>query len=116
MKKNVILVDADGCLLDWEFAFNIWMSQHGFTEIDGSKLYYDMSARYGISRDQVVKLIKIFKKMGVSSSNQYVDAMRAKWEPIYKQAEEEYWADIKKRKDAEDAERNKSDWTTANLA
>lgn len=62
MKENVILVDADGCLLDWEFAFNIWMNQHGFTEIDGSKLYYDMAARYGISRDQVVKLIKIFNE------------------------------------------------------
>jgi hypothetical protein len=89
-------------------------------------LYYLKDAYSGLSADihnvkakadpGLVKLIKIFKKMGVSSSNQYVDAMRAKWEPIYKQAEEEYWADIKKRKDAEDAERNKSDWTTANLA
>ena len=62
MKENVILVDADGCLLDWEFAFNIWMSQHGFTEIDGSKLYYDMSIRYGISREQVTRLIKLFNE------------------------------------------------------
>jgi len=89
-------------------------------------LYYLNDAYSGLSADihnvkatadpGLVKLIKIFKAMGINSSKQYVDAMRAKWQPIYKQAEEEYWADIKKRKDAEDAERNKSDWNTANLA
>jgi hypothetical protein len=89
-------------------------------------LYYLNDAYSGLSADihnekktanpGLVKLIKIFKAMGISSSKQYVDAMRAKWEPIYKQAEQEYWADIKKRKEQEDAERNKGDWTTANLA
>jgi hypothetical protein len=89
-------------------------------------LYYLNDAYTGLSADihnekktanpGLVKLIKIFKTMGISSSKQYVDAMRAKWEPIYKQAEQEYWADIKKRKEQEDAERNKGDWTTANLA
>jgi hypothetical protein len=101
------------------------LSKEGRRIID--KVIYSIRDAYsGLSADihnvkakadpGLVKLIKIFKKMGISSSKQYVDAMRAKWEPIYKQAEEEYWADIKKRKDAEDAERNKSDWTTANLA
>lgn len=28
--KKVILTDADGVLLDWEYAFDIWMQQHGF--------------------------------------------------------------------------------------
>jgi hypothetical protein len=89
-------------------------------------LYYLNDAYSGLSADihnvkstadpGLVKLIKIFKKMGIRSSKQYVDAMRAKWAPIYKQAEEEYWADIKKRKEAEDAERNTSDWTVANKA
>ena len=50
----------------------------------------------------LVKLIKIFKKMGISSSKQYVDAMRTKWEPLYKQAEEEYWAEIKRKKEQEE--------------
>jgi hypothetical protein len=62
MKENVILVDADGCLLDWEFAFNIWMEQHGFEEVAGSKFHYDMAVRYGISKEQIVKLIKMFNE------------------------------------------------------
>ncbi len=28
--KKIILTDADGVLLDWEFAFGVWMEQHGF--------------------------------------------------------------------------------------
>jgi len=60
--KKLILTDADGCLLDWEWAFNVWMQEHGFEEVPGSKLSYDMGKRYGISRDQVVKLIKVFNE------------------------------------------------------
>ena len=59
---RLILVDADGVLLDWEYAFNIWMQEHGFQEVPGSKLNYDMAIRYGISREQVKKLIRIFNE------------------------------------------------------
>lgn len=62
MKESVILVDADGVLLNWEYAFEIWMSQHGFDLIPGGGLNYDMSVRYGISRAQIVKLIKMFNE------------------------------------------------------
>ena len=61
-RKKLILTDADGCLLDWEWAFNVWMQEHGFEEIPGSKLNYDMAIRYGIPREQVVKLIRIFNE------------------------------------------------------
>jgi hypothetical protein len=61
-KDKIILTDADGCLLDWEWAFNVWMQEHGFEEVPGSKLNYDMSIRYGIPREQVVKLIRIFNE------------------------------------------------------
>ena len=59
---RLILVDADGVLLDWEYAFNIWMQEHGFEEVPGSKLSYEMTVRYGIPRDQVRKLIRIFNE------------------------------------------------------
>lgn len=67
MKRNkkldkLILTDCDGVLLDWEWAFNVWMQEHGFEEIEDSKLHYDMSVRYGIPREQVVKLIRIFNE------------------------------------------------------
>lgn len=61
-RKKLILTDADGVCLDWEWAFNVYMQEHGFEEIEGSKLNYDMSVRYGIPREQVVKLIRIFNE------------------------------------------------------
>ena len=60
--KKLILTDIDGCVLDWEWAFNVWMQEHGFTEVPGSKLSYDMSIRYNIPKEQVKKLIKIFNE------------------------------------------------------
>ena len=60
--KKLILTDADGVLLDWEWAFNVWMQEHGFEEVPGSKLNYDMSVRYGIPTEQVKKLIRIFNE------------------------------------------------------
>jgi FMN phosphatase YigB (HAD superfamily) len=62
MKESVILVDCDGVLLNWEYAFEIWMEQHGFELIPDGGLNYDMSIRYGISREQVRRLIKMFNE------------------------------------------------------
>lgn len=59
---KLILTDADGVLLDWEYSFNTWMGEHGFEEIPGSKLNYDMSVRYNITREQIVKLIRMFNE------------------------------------------------------
>ena len=59
---RLILVDADGVLLDWEYAFNIWMQEHGFEQVPGSKLSYEMDERYGIPKEQVRKLIRLFNE------------------------------------------------------
>ena len=58
--NKVILTDADGVLLNWEWAFNVHMMENGFAEVEDSKLHYDMAVRYGITREQVVKLIRNF--------------------------------------------------------
>lgn len=60
--KKTMLVDADGVLFNWEYAFGLWMEEHGFKEVDGAKLLYDIGARYNIDRDQSKKLIKIFNE------------------------------------------------------
>jgi hypothetical protein len=60
--NQLILTDCDGVCLDWEYAFNIWMQEHGFNEVQDSKLNYDMSIRYNIPRDQIQKLIKVFNE------------------------------------------------------
>ena len=60
MKNKIILTDADGVLLDWEYAFDVWMQQHGFNKLDTLK--YNIGKRYGIDEDQGRKLIKIFNE------------------------------------------------------
>ena len=60
--QKLLLVDCDGVLLSWEWAFNIWMQQHGFEEDVDSKLSYDMSIRYGTTNEQITELIRIFNE------------------------------------------------------
>ena len=62
MKDSVILVDADGVLLNWEYAFAIWMETHGFKKVPGGELEYDIGRRYNIDWDQGKKLIKMFNE------------------------------------------------------
>lgn len=60
--EKTILTDCDGVLLDWEWAFNCWMIQHGFETTEGYQFKYDMAERYGISKPQVQKLVKTFNE------------------------------------------------------
>jgi FMN phosphatase YigB (HAD superfamily) len=62
MKDRIILVDSDGVLLNWEYAFAIWMEQHGHEKQAGGEFVYDIGERYGISREQGRKLIKLFNE------------------------------------------------------
>ena len=60
--KKIILTDTDGVILDWEYAFDVWMQQHGFQKQDGGQLVYSIGKRYGIDMEQGKKLIKIFNE------------------------------------------------------
>jgi hypothetical protein len=62
MKNKIILTDIDGVALDWEYAFDVWMGQHGFNKVEGGNLKYDIGLRYGIEKDQAKKLIRIFNE------------------------------------------------------
>jgi len=62
VKNKVILTDADGVILDWEWAFHCWMEEHGFNKQNGGQLIYNIGDRYGISNNQGHKLIKIFNE------------------------------------------------------
>ena len=50
MKNKIILTDADGVILDWEYAFGVYMSQHGFNQQPGGNLKYSIGTRYGIAQ------------------------------------------------------------------
>lgn len=60
--RKTILTDADGVLLDWEWAFTIWMEQHGHKKVKGYQFMYDIGERYGITKDQSRKLVKLFNE------------------------------------------------------
>ena len=60
--QKLILVDADGVILDWEYAFSVWMETHGFVKQPGSEFEYDIGSRYNIDYTQGRKLIKIFNE------------------------------------------------------
>lgn len=60
MKEKVILTDCDGVLLDWEYAFDRWMTRHGYKiAVDGE---YKMHLKYGIERAEAKKLVLMFNE------------------------------------------------------
>lgn len=62
MTNRIILTDCDGVLLNWEYAFSVWMEDHGFEMIPGGELNYDIGERYGITKTQGKRLIKMFNE------------------------------------------------------
>ena len=63
MNKKII-VDCDGVLLDWAYAFDVWMAEHGFHRIPDTEKYYSQSKRYGISDLQAIRQIQRFNDSG----------------------------------------------------
>ena len=63
MKKyndKVILTDADGVLFNWEYAFCCYLEQRGYTQIENGNWEYDIAKRFGISRNEAIKHVKVF--------------------------------------------------------
>jgi hypothetical protein len=60
MKDKVLLVDCDGVLLDWEYAFDQWMRRHGYVvKTEGN---YLMDVKYGIEKTEAKRLIRMFNE------------------------------------------------------
>ena len=60
--KKTILVDADGVIFNWEYAFNLFMEEHGFEMVNNAKLIYNIGVRYDISEKQGKTMIKHFNE------------------------------------------------------
>ena len=57
-----MLVDCDGVIMNWEYAFNLFMEEHGFETTDDAKLIYNIGERYSISDKQGKTMIKHFNE------------------------------------------------------
>jgi FMN phosphatase YigB (HAD superfamily) len=62
MENNLILVDCDGVLLNWEYSFDVWMQERGHRKIDGYQFKYNIGKRYGIDDDLGIKCIRQFNE------------------------------------------------------
>ena len=62
MENNLILVDCDGVLLNWEYSFDVWMQERGHRKVDGYQFRYNIGKRYGIDDDLGIKCIRQFNE------------------------------------------------------
>jgi len=84
---RLILVDCDGVLLDWEWAFSVWMQERGYTQTPRAKQYYSISDQFnGVSKTEAKKFTKLFNE---SAAIGFLPALR---DSVYyvKRLHEEY--------------------------
>ena len=62
LSDKVILVDVDGVLLDWEYAFTMWMAKHGYEVQEGFESDYHVGRRYGLEHMEKERLVRMFNE------------------------------------------------------
>lgn len=63
MNNRTILTDCDGVLLDWEWAFNIWMQERGFVQKTNAKDYYKIQDQFeNLEQSDAKKYTKLFNE------------------------------------------------------
>jgi FMN phosphatase YigB (HAD superfamily) len=60
--EKTILVDCDGVLLDWEYAFHAWMTRHGYKIEEGMENVYTVNKKYGMDRAEGKRLVRMFNE------------------------------------------------------
>lgn len=71
---KIILTDADGVLLDWEWAFSVWMREKGYTMTEGAKNSYYLHEHYQELDQKDAK--KIVKQFNESAAIGFLPALR----------------------------------------
>jgi hypothetical protein len=60
--NKVILTDCDGVLMNWEYAFTVWMSQHFEDQEVVDPDSYDVGTRYGLTKERKNELVRFFNE------------------------------------------------------
>ena len=71
--EKIIVTDCDGVLLNWEYAFCAWMTQHGYTEIKDGNKEYNIGKRFGITLEEAIEQVVIFNE---SAAMAFLPALR----------------------------------------
>lgn len=72
--KKIILTDVDGVLLDWEWAFSVWMQERGYTLTAGHKKTYALHHHYNDLTESEAKLS--IKRFNESAAIGFLPALR----------------------------------------
>lgn len=63
MNDRTILTDCDGVLLDWEWAFAIWMQERGYVQRPNAKDYYKIHEQFDdLTWPEAKKFTKLFNE------------------------------------------------------
>jgi hypothetical protein len=63
MKNKLILTDADGVILDWEWAFSVWMTERGYQFKEAGKRTYYLHHHYeDMTQKEIKQLVKFFNE------------------------------------------------------
>ena len=74
MNNRLILTDADGVLLDWEWAFSVWMQERGYTLTADNKKSYYLHHHYNELEEKDAK--KVVKTFNESAAVGFLPALR----------------------------------------
>ena len=59
-KERLILTDADGCLLDWNTAFEEFAKSYGYERVPGTDYSYNLGVRFGTDPRDIRNLVNEF--------------------------------------------------------
>lgn len=83
--NKVILTDCDGVLMNWEYAFTVWMNQHFEDQEVVDPDSYDVGTRYGLTKERKNELVRFFNESAaigflppLRDSMYYVDLLHRK--------------------------------------
>ena len=89
MKK--IVTDCDGVLLDWAFAFDVWMREQGYFRLPNTDHFFEQSKRYGISEKEALEQVHMFNQTGALG---FIPAFKDSVEIVTKLAREGWRFDV----------------------